>query len=74
MPPRKSSVTEAPSFQPEDGLDPVVADIEEIDGLEAEGSHQGIGRRADKPPSDREHGLKTRARNKEINSGRPFGG
>ncbi|MBT9471554.1 MAG: hypothetical protein V4514_13595 [Pseudomonadota bacterium] len=55
-------------------MDPVVTDIEEIDGLEAEGSHQGIGRRADKPPSDREHGLKTRARNKEINSGRPFSG
>ncbi|WP_340645753.1 hypothetical protein [Phenylobacterium sp.] len=37
--------------------------------LEAEGSHQGIGRR-DGSPSDREHGVKTRAHSKDIISGR----
>ncbi|CAN5809773.1 hypothetical protein BH11PSE1_BH11PSE1_13260 [soil metagenome] len=38
--------------------------------FEAEGNHQGIGRRADPAPSDREHGVKTRAHNKAILSGR----
>lgn len=37
--------------------------------LEAEGSHQGIGHR-DGSPADREHGVKTRAHNKDIISGR----
>lgn len=37
--------------------------------LEAEGSHQGIGRRGG-APADREHGVKTRAHNKDIISGR----
>lgn len=37
--------------------------------LEAEGSHQGTGRRGGSP-ADRGHGLKTRAHNKDIVSGR----
>ena len=40
------------------------------DDLEAEGSHQGLGHRADKAPSDREHGKKTREHNKDIISRR----
>ena len=54
------------SFTPPTGL----PDPNEIDPLEAEGSHQGIGHRADKAPSDREHGKKTRQRSKDIISGR----
>ena len=60
------------SFSP-DTPEPGLA--EEIDAeaiaedLEAEGSHQGIGRRGGAPP-DREHGIKTRAHNKDIISGR----
>ena len=45
-------------------------DPNEIDPLEAEGSHQGIGHRAAKAPSDLEHGKKTRQRSKDIISGR----
>ena len=71
---RDRSVTEPASFASQEHLDPAVVDIEEAEALEAEGSRQGIGRRADRAPADREHGLKTRARNKEINSGRPFAG
>ncbi|MDP3870356.1 hypothetical protein [Phenylobacterium sp.] len=37
--------------------------------LEAEARHQGIGRRGG-APADREHGVKTRAHNKDIISGR----
>ena len=37
--------------------------------FEAEGTRQGIGRR-DGSPADREHGVKTRAHNKDIISGR----
>lgn len=57
------------SFQSEVELGP-----EDLDGIEfeAEGAHQGIGRRAEPHPADREHGLKTRARSKEIVSGRPY--
>lgn len=40
------------------------------DDLEADGSHQGTGRRADKAPADREHGRKTREHNKDIVSRR----
>jgi hypothetical protein len=40
------------------------------DDLEAEGSHQGLGRRADKAPVDREHGRKTREHYKDIVSRR----
>ena len=71
---RDRSVTEPASFASQEDLDPAVVDIEEVEALEAQGTHQGIGRRADRAPADREHGLKTRARNKEINSGRPFAG
>lgn len=56
------------SFDAGDDVDPAIED------LELEASRQGIGRRADKGPVDREHGTKTRARNKAINSGRPFSG
>lgn len=71
---RDRSVTEPASVASQEDPDPAVVDIEEAEALEAQGSHQGIGRRADRAPADREHGLKTRARNKEINSGRPFAG
>lgn len=71
---RDRSVTEPASFASQEHLDPAVVDIEDVDALEAQGNRQGIGRRADRAPADREHGLKTRARNKEINSGRPFAG
>ena len=40
--------------------------------LEDEASHEGIGRRASGHPADREHGVKTRARSKQIVSGRPY--
>lgn len=39
------------------------------EALEGEGSHQGLGRRGGSP-ADREHGVKTRAHNKDIISGR----
>ncbi|MGH6999664.1 MAG: hypothetical protein ACREEO_15820 [Phenylobacterium sp.] len=55
-----------------DGLDPDLLDLEEGVELEAEGSHQGIGRRASGHPADREHGVKTRVRSKQIVSGRPY--
>lgn len=71
---RDRSVTEPASFAPQEDLDPAVVDIEDVEELEAQGTREGIGRRADRAPADREHGLKTRARNKEINSGRPFAG
>ncbi|MDO9429787.1 MAG: hypothetical protein V4820_21840 [Pseudomonadota bacterium] len=71
---RDRSVTEPASFASQDDLDPAVVDLDGVEELEAESSRQGIGRRADRAPADREHGLKTRARNKEINSGRPFAG
>lgn len=45
-------------------------DLGDLDPLEADGAHQGLGHRADKAPSDREHGRKTRQRFKEIVSGR----
>lgn len=50
---------DTPSIQPGDTED-----------LEAEGVRQGIGRRADKAPVDREHGKKTREHNKDIVSRR----
>ena len=71
---RDRSVKEPASFASQDDLDPAVVDLDGVEELEAESSRQGIGRRADRAPADREHGLKTRARNKEINSGRPFAG
>ena len=71
---RDRSLTEPASFASQEDLDPAIVDIDDVEELEAEGSRQGIGRRADRAPADREHGLKTRARNKEINSGRPFAG
>jgi hypothetical protein len=42
------------------------------DELEDEASRESIGRRASGHPADREHGLKTRARSKQIVSGRPY--
>ncbi len=45
-------------------------DMDELNDLEAEGVHQGLGRRARKPPSDREHGVKTRRQFKDIVSRR----
>jgi len=42
------------------------------DALEDEASRQSFGRRADGHPADREHGMKTRARSKQIVSGRPY--
>jgi hypothetical protein len=52
-------------------IDPNQAELDfGADDLESEGSHQGIGHRADKAPSDREHGKKTRRYNKDIVSGR----
>lgn len=45
-------------------------DRDELDDLEAEGAHQGLGHRAEKPPSDREHGVKTRQQFKDIVSRR----
>jgi hypothetical protein len=57
-----------------DGLDQEIFDLEEGTQLEADGSHQGIGRRASGHPADREHGIKTRVRSKQIVSGRPYAG
>lgn len=52
-------------------IDPNQAELDfGSDDLETDGSRQGIGHRADKAPSDREHGKKTRQRNKDILSGR----
>ncbi len=52
-------------------IDPNQAELDfSADDLEADGSHQGIGHRAEKPPSDREHGKKTREHNKDIVSRR----
>jgi hypothetical protein len=52
-------------------IDPTQASLDfGADDLEAEGSHEGIGHRSDKAPSDREHGKKTRERNKDIVSRR----
>ncbi len=62
----------APEAVDGDGLDPDLLDLEEGVELEAEGSHQGIGRRAGGHPADREHGVKTRIRSKQIVSGRPY--
>jgi hypothetical protein len=42
------------------------------DELEDEASRQSFGRRADGHPADREHGMKTRVRSKQIVSGRPY--
>jgi hypothetical protein len=52
-------------------LDPTQAALDfGADDLEAEGTHQGLGHRADKAPSDREHGRKTREHYKDIVSRR----
>ncbi len=45
-------------------------DMDELDDLEAEGARQGLGHRAEKPPSDRQHGVKTRQQFKDIVSRR----
>jgi hypothetical protein len=42
----------------------------DTEDFEAEGSHQGVGHRADKGPADREHGRKTREHNKDTVSRR----
>ena len=42
------------------------------DALEDEASRQSFGRRASGHPADREHGMKTRTRSKQIVSGRPY--
>ena len=49
---RDRSVTEPASFASQEDPDPAVVDIEEAEALEAEGSRQGIGRRADRAPAD----------------------
>jgi hypothetical protein len=52
-------------------IDPNQAQLDfGADDLETDGSHQGIGHRAEKAPSDREHGKKTREHNKDIVSRR----
>lgn len=53
-----------------DPANAAAADPGGIEDLDALGRHEGIGHRAAKPPSDREHGKKTRQRNKDIISGR----
>lgn len=65
--PRDLEDDEHPSVAPRQGR----LDLDDLDPLEAEGDHQGIGHRADKAPADREHGKKTRQRSKDIISGRP---
>lgn len=65
------SVDEEASFESDgvEALDEVgLDDIE----FEAEGGRQGLGRKAEPHPADREHGLKTRNRSKQIVSGRPY--
>jgi hypothetical protein len=57
-------------------LDPIldanapVIEPGDTEDLEAGGTREGIGHRADKAPSDREHGKKTREHNKDIVSRR----
>ncbi len=57
-------------------LDPVldanapVIEPGDTEDLEAEGDHQGIGRRTDKGPADHKHGRKTREHHKDIVSRR----
>jgi hypothetical protein len=52
-------------------IDPAQASLDfGADDLEAEGTRQGIGHRADNAPSDREHGKKTREHNKDVVSRR----
>lgn len=64
-------VDEDASFR-SDG-DPPADDIDALE-FEAEGGRKGVGRHAERHPADREHGTKTKARSKEIVSGRPFAG
>lgn len=64
--PTEAVVDEGPGVDPRQQE----LDLSELDALEAEGTHQGLGHRADKAPSDREHGKKTRQRLKDIVSGR----
>lgn len=54
---------------PELDLDVQLGAAEE---LEDEASRQSFGRRASGHPADREHGMKTRTRSKQIVSGRPY--
>jgi len=55
----------APEAEEAGAADP--GGVEDLDSL---GPHEGIGHRAAKAPSDREHGKKTRQRSKDIISGR----
>ena len=52
--------------------DPDTLEFGEAGDLEDGASHEGIGRRASGHPADREHGMKTRTRSKQIVSGRPY--
>lgn len=67
------SIDEEASFE-SDGVEAI--DPAELDGIEfeAEGGRLGLGRKAEPHPADREHGLKTRGRSKQIVSGRPYTG
>lgn len=66
--PRSFSPTQV---EPKQDQEPAQASLDfGADDLEAEGSHQGLGHRADKAPSDREHGKKTREHHKDIVSRR----
>ncbi|MBA4011509.1 MAG: hypothetical protein C0481_06550 [Phenylobacterium sp.] len=59
----------------DDETDPeleLTLELSDADDLEDEASRQSFGRRADGHPADREHGMKTRARSKQIVSGRPY--
>lgn len=55
-----------------DGLDTDPVELEANMELEDEASRQSFGRRASGHPADREHGMKTRVRSKQIVSGRPY--
>ncbi len=68
---RELSRQRAPNEDQDPVIDPNQAELDfGADDLETDGSHQGIGHRAEKAPSDREHGKKTREHNKDIVSRR----
>lgn len=64
--PRDLDDDEHPGFDPRQGWPP----LSDLDPLEAQGDHEGLGHRSDNAPSDREHGPKTRQRSTDIISGR----
>ena len=61
--------TPAPAIDDETGPQ---LELGAVDELEDEASRQSFGRRASGHPADREHGMKTRVRSKQIVSGRPY--